>query len=152
MDTIHNKKIMQGPTPKVFVRGEALVRQSCTKASPLTKGFSGEAAVYGVLPPRFFTYSSRRCWRADQVTMVRTAADFAALNHSSRYFVHTLHYYIEFHYTERVEVDKGHKHQAVVLGAELAAVPYLEQGQTQKQCGTYRSPLTGYPVRHRMKH
>jgi len=47
MDTIHNKKIMQGPTPKVFVRGEALVRQSCTKASPLTKRFSGEAAVYG---------------------------------------------------------------------------------------------------------
>src|SRR5258708_31301923 len=78
--------------------------------------------------------------------------DFAALNNSSRYFVHTLHYYIEFHYTERVEVDKGHKHQAVVLGAELAAIPYLEQGQTQKQCGRYRSPLTGYPVRHRMKH
>jgi hypothetical protein len=54
MDTIHNKKIMQGPTPKVFVRGEALVRLCRTKASPLTKRFSGEAAVYGVLPPRFF--------------------------------------------------------------------------------------------------
>src|ERR1700682_4256791 len=119
---------------------------------PLTKRFSGFAAENVSMPHGFFTYSSRRCWRADQVTMVRTAADFAALNHSSRYFVHTLHYYIEFHYTERVEVDKGHKHQAVVLGAELAAVPYLEQGQTQKQCGSNRSPITGYPVHHRMKH
>jgi len=54
MDTIHNKKIMQGPTPKVFVRGEALVRQSCTKASPLTKRFSGEAAVYGGVAPTVF--------------------------------------------------------------------------------------------------
>src|SRR5258708_37835889 len=94
----------------------------------------------------YFTYSSCRCWRDDRVTMDRTAAGFAALNDSSRHFVHTLHY------TELVEVDKGYKHQAAVLEAELAAVPYLEQVQMQKQYGRYRSPITGYFVRHRMKH
>jgi hypothetical protein len=52
----------------------------------------------------YFTYSSRRCWRADQVTMDRTAAGFAALNHSSHHFAHTLHY------MELVEVDKGYNH------------------------------------------
>lgn len=122
-----------------------------TKASPPQQGSAAKAAMYRVIAPRFFTYSSRRCWWPDHLTMVRTAADFAALNRSSRYFVHTRHY-IEFHYRELVEVDKGHKHQAGALVAELAAVPYLEQGQTQKQCGRYRLPITGYPVRRQMKH
>lgn len=151
MDTIHNKKIIEGPHPKVVVEEKLLCNSAAQKLLLHNKVQRRKPLCIGLLPHGFFTYSSRRCWWPDHLTMVRTAADFAALNRSSRYFVHTRHY-IEFHYRELVEVDKGHKHQAGELGAGLAADPYLKRGQTQKQCGRYRSPITGYPVRRRMKH